>query len=298
MANFYMKEKVWDKLQNYSQYAYDEHKSEIGGMLLAEKDKDDRWKLHSPTILKQEISGGNTALSKEALASYYVKTAMKHKNRDIKFVWWHSHHTMDVFWSQTDLTAIDEMNQGDWSISLVVNLQKEYKLRVNVWKPFPAVVDDIALDIVRKEPQIPKAIVNEVEKLCTKPSTIVVRSNNNHLVNSNYRYGSQLNVFHDKAMIRFESKVDDIMLDFINGSIKYKNVKHKIKMLNFELQEHNMKVSIPPTHEELETTSCVLDAEDYFHRIYEKWSYEDKLIEKNEDADEIRYYNAAWSSNV
>jgi len=99
-------------------------------------------------------------------------------------------------------------------------------------------------------------------------------------------------------MIRFESKVDDIILDFINGSIKYKNVKHKIKMLNYELQDHSMKVSIPPTHEELETVSCVLDAEDYFHKLYETWSYEDKLIEKNEDADEIRYYNAAWSSNV
>ena len=122
MANFYISHKDWTKLQNFARYAYDEYKSEIGGFLIAEQDEDNKWKMHKPVILKQEISGGNTVIDKDALAQYYVETAMKMKNKPFQFVWWHSHHTMNVFWSGTDLTAIDEFSEGTMSISLVFSL--------------------------------------------------------------------------------------------------------------------------------------------------------------------------------
>ena len=302
MSNFYMKEQVWNRLQNYSKYAYDEHKSEIGGMLLAEKDKEGKWKLHSPVILEQEISASNTALSKEALAAYYVKTAMKHKNRDIKFVWWHSHHTMDVFWSSTDLTAIDEMDQGDWSISLVVNLKQEYKLRVNVWKPYPAVVDDISLDIVRVRPEIPKNIITEIEKLCHKPKHTIYKPGSyihNTQVDGQYRYGQegQMTIFNDTALIQYEAKVDDMLVDYINGSIKYAEFENKVKVYNIQLENRgsNYRIAYPSSEEEFDTLSLSLEAEDYFHKKWEKWSAEDKLIERDaEEHDMVDINNAAW----
>ena len=69
MANFYMNEKDWNTLQNYAKYAYDEHQSEIGGMMIAEQDKENKWKLHKPVNLEQEISAGNTVLDKDALSN-------------------------------------------------------------------------------------------------------------------------------------------------------------------------------------------------------------------------------------
>ena len=171
MANFYMNYKDWKKLQNFAQYAYDEYDSEIGGFLIAEQDKDNKWKMHKPVILKQEISAGNTVIDKDALAQYYVETAMKMKNKPFQFVWWHSHHTMAVFWSSTDLTAIDEFSNGQMSISLVINLQQEYKLRVNLWHPYK-MHQDVEMDIINKPEtkSVPKGIVKQVDELCEKPS--------------------------------------------------------------------------------------------------------------------------------
>ena len=133
---FYMSQKNWDTIQDYSRTAYDTEKSEIGGMLVAIQDEDKDWELKEPVILKQTISASNCVLDKEELALYYTKVGTKYKKKNFRFVWWHSHHTMKAFWSATDLKAIDEYKDGDFSFSLVVNLDQEYKFRVSIWKPF------------------------------------------------------------------------------------------------------------------------------------------------------------------
>jgi len=181
-ANFYISEKDWNTIQNYSKYAHEEHGSEIGGFLIAEQDKDNKWKLHKPVILEQVISAGNTVLDKDACSEYYVKTAMRMKNKPFQFVWWHSHHTMNVFWSGTDLTAIDEFSEGTMSISLVVNLKEEYKLRVNLWKPYK-MHKDVEMDIIRKDKtrKVPKSISDKVDELCSKP----------RLITSHYYHGGE-----------------------------------------------------------------------------------------------------------
>ena len=153
--DFYISERDWNKIQNYAQEAYDTKKSEIGGMLVAIEDKDGDWELKDPVILKQQISGSNCVLDKDELALYYTKVGTKLKKKNFRFVWWHSHHTMDAFWSGTDLTAIKEYSDGDFSFALVVNLKEEYKFRVSVWKPLE-VHEDVDLTIITKEKKIPQ----------------------------------------------------------------------------------------------------------------------------------------------
>ena len=164
--DFYISEKDWNKIQNYAQAAYDDSKSEIGGMLVAIEDNEGDWELKDPVILKQQISGGNCVLDKDDLALYYTKVGTKLKKKNFRFVWWHSHHTMKAFWSGTDLTAIKEYSDGDFSFALVVNLDEEYKLRVSVWKPFE-VHEDVDLTIITKEKKIPQKIQDEVADKCS-----------------------------------------------------------------------------------------------------------------------------------
>ena len=96
----------WDKVINYSQYAWDSEKSEIGGYMIVQRDmKTGDFVMSDPVILEQVITAGNTVIDKDALAKYLMKTAMKH-GTDIYYCWWHSHHTMNAFWSGTDLNAI------------------------------------------------------------------------------------------------------------------------------------------------------------------------------------------------
>jgi hypothetical protein len=163
---FYISQKDWDKIQQYSQQAYDSHKAEIGGMLVAIEDKDGDWQLKDPVILKQEVSGSNCVLDKDDLALYYTKVGTKLKKKNFRFVWWHSHHNMDAFWSGTDLTAIKEYSDGDFSFALVVNLRQEYKLRVSVWKPIE-VHEDVELTIIGIDKKVPQKIQDEVEEKCS-----------------------------------------------------------------------------------------------------------------------------------
>ena len=161
---------VWDKIIAYSKEAYDQFKTEIGGMAIAYRlaPDDPDFILDDPVILQQQVSAGNTILDKEALADYYVKTAMENKDKiDLSFVWWHSHHTMKAFWSSTDLAAIDE-----------INLKEEYKFRVNVWKPVQ-IAEDIELIRITDVDEYP-GLKDEVAALCGKIEP----------VKYNYNYGT------------------------------------------------------------------------------------------------------------
>ena len=97
----------WKKIIDYSAAAYDLHNSEIGGMAVCVKTDDNEWWIERPVILKQVISSTNTVLKKEELAKYYTKVASskEYKGKEYRFLWWHSHHTMQAFWSGTDIEA-------------------------------------------------------------------------------------------------------------------------------------------------------------------------------------------------
>ena len=164
----YILKDCWDKIINYAKAAYHGEKAEIGGMSVVTQDKDGDWWIEDPQILNQEIAGTTCDLDKEDLAKYYTQMAVKYKDTNFRFCWWHSHHTMGAFWSGTDLSSIDEYGEGesDLSFALVVNLKEEYKCRISVWKPLE-VHQDVELEIVGKEDvEIPLEIVTEVKAKC------------------------------------------------------------------------------------------------------------------------------------
>ncbi len=168
---FYISKKDWDKIISYAGIAYDEFNAEIGGMAVVIQDKDNDWTIKDPVILDQVITAGNTHLNKESLAPYYTKMAKKYSKKNFRFCWWHSHHTMQAFWSGTDLATIDEFQDGDFSFALVVNLKEEYKCRVSIWKPF-AMHTDVELNILTTANKYSKNMVDEVKEKCSKPNML------------------------------------------------------------------------------------------------------------------------------
>ena len=196
----YILKDSWDKIINYAKAAYHGEKAEIGGMSVVTQDKDGDWWIEDPQIMNQEIGATTCDLDKEDLAKYYTQMAVKYKDTNFRFCWWHSHHTMGAFWSGTDLSSIDEYGEGesDLSFALVVNLKEEYKCRISVWKPLE-VHQDVELEIVGKEDvEIPLEIVTEVKAKCrTRKFNTVVNRNTNQLtlhswydsrgMSSNYR---------------------------------------------------------------------------------------------------------------
>lgn len=296
MANFYIKEADWNKIQNYCKYAWDEHQSEIGGMMLAEKDKEGKWKLFKPSILKQTISAGNTVLEKEALSHYYIEVGKKYAKRNVQLVWWHSHHTMAAFWSGTDLTAIDEMSNGNMSISLVVNLKEEYKLRVNLWKPYPMHVDT-ELDIIRNKPKnkVPKGIVSEVDMLCEKPVYKMPKAAYKQTHdNTAWTYSNQGTLFpkQDQELTDLEAKVDDILTDYAWDRIKFYQYHDAIKALNEDLKKSDSELRVAFTSKDkLDTCIHTMPSDKWIYSKGSKFSLEDALIEADEEL-----YNYGWYS--
>ena len=171
----YIDKECWDKIINYAKAAYHTEKCEIGGMSVVIQDKDGDWKIQEPVILKQEIGGTTCDLDKEELAKYYTKVALEYKWANFRFCWWHSHHTMQAFWSGTDISSIEEYGEGesDLSFALVVNLKEEYKCRVSVWKPVE-IHQDVELNILSDEEkvEIPVEILTEVKAKCETRSII------------------------------------------------------------------------------------------------------------------------------
>ena len=166
---YYISQKDYDKIINYAKAAYDTMKCEIGGMSVCYKDEDNDWIVTDPVIIKQEVTISTCDLDKEELANYYCKAAKKHAKKDFRFCWWHSHHTMGVFWSPTDIKGINEYSDGDLSFALVVNLKRENKFRISMWNPV-LMHEDTELQIMEKKDKsiVPKKILTEVDELCNQ----------------------------------------------------------------------------------------------------------------------------------
>ena len=172
-AEFAITKKDWDKIQGYATIAYDKHKCEIGGMMVMVMDDAGDYLMQDPVILKQEISGAECDLDDDALAEYYGKALHKY-GPGTRFVWWHSHHTMAAFWSGTDMKTIEGTPTADFSVSLVINLKGEYKLRVQYFHPIN-IGEDIELNILNAPGKYTKDMEKEVKALCEVPTVSVIK---------------------------------------------------------------------------------------------------------------------------
>ena len=232
---FYISEKDWYKLQIWATIAYDKDKNEISGLL----------------ILKQENSGSNTELDGEAVTNYTMKYGMKYKNPEMKFVWWHSHHTMSAFWSGTDINEINAWENESFSLALVINLKEEYVFRVSVWKANGIPIEkhfDTNLTIERKKPKIKITDnhIKEYEELC---------SNKIHTVQHNGYIGynpSQSTLFKQREVNlnieeyyrQAETKLEHCMDGLTDGSMSLVDYKRNINEMNGICKKNKLPFTI------------------------------------------------------
>jgi len=241
---FYVHEKEWHELQAWAGLAYGEDKDEISGLMTAVPDKDGRFKLGDVEILKQENTGTTTELDAESVAEYKMKYAMKYKNKHMKYVWWHSHHTMGAFWSGTDEKEIDAWKNSSFSLALVINLREEYKFRVSIWNANGIPLEqhiDTSLEIIRgAKPVITDKMKTLYKELCEKKT-------NNIVTYAGYGYNRHLGVQQTNLLSnnsldlpnfrRMYKAVDSLVEDFMQDTIKYNEFKAGMKELRAECIE-------------------------------------------------------------
>lgn len=115
---------------------------EVGGLGAVMVDKEQKqMTVYDIFLIEQEVSAASTDLSPQGMARFY--TERKQANPDDDFsaykLWWHSHASMDVFWSGTDNTTIESLNQeiaeDNWLLSIVGNHKDEFLVRLDVYEP-------------------------------------------------------------------------------------------------------------------------------------------------------------------
>ena len=255
----YITKKDWNKIINYARCSSDKWGTEIGGMAVTIQDKDGDWQIKDPVIMKQEVSAALCELDKAELALYYSQAAMKYKNKNMRFCWWHSHAKMEAFWSGTDTNTIDEYEDGDLSFALVVNVKEEYKCRVSVWKPF-TIHEDVELTILNNvdKHKIPKKIEQEVVEMCTKPEKSWYNSGTSYINGLNTtKYINQTTLWGQDRVPKDEEaniiqmawnqlieKLDEINSAFCAGEFQYDKYANKIKDVNRRLEKAKMPLKV------------------------------------------------------
>lgn len=259
---FHISEKDWYNLQAWATIAYEEDKNEISGLMTAIPQKDGRIEVGNVEILKQENTGTNTELDGEAVSEYMMKYAMKYKDKNMKFVWWHSHHTMGAFWSGTDEKEIDAWKNESYSLALVINLKEEYLFRVSFWKHNGLPMEkhiDTTLNIEREKPlvNITKKMKKDYNELCTSPQIVTYNQGwtkagwgiNNHQNSFSFNNTARVSADVKESYSQCLSKCEKMQESFLDGTLSFKDFKDEIKILNkvckdkkfpFSIKEFNM----------------------------------------------------------
>tara|TARA_R100001594_G_scaffold3754_7_gene13872 strand:+ start:11572 stop:12513 length:942 start_codon:yes stop_codon:yes gene_type:complete len=246
---FYINEKDWYKLQGWATLAYEEDKNEISGLMTAVPQEDGRIKVGDVAILKQENTGTNTELDADAVTEYKMKYAMKYQNPNMKFVWWHSHHTMGAFWSGTDENEIEAWKNTSYSLALVINLKEEYLFRVSFWQMNGLPIEqhiDTTLTIERKTPKIriTDGMKATYEDLCSnktfnKVNTYYQGNLYSKNIMSNYKRINYYNkpnneneLLSEEAYMQALRKMENLQDSYVDGTCKLKEYKSEIKQMN------------------------------------------------------------------
>tara|TARA_R100001463_G_scaffold113743_1_gene168887 strand:+ start:205 stop:1410 length:1206 start_codon:yes stop_codon:yes gene_type:complete len=187
--------KNFNKMISYARKTYEKHKTEVSGYAPVYINEEGVMDIQEPVIMDQECSSTNTTLKKEAISEYISKVSIEEKDKlpnNLMFMWWHSHHTMEAFWSSTDIEAINEFAENGPALSVVVNNKGEYKadysMKVEINKHCKKIVHfDIDLNIDHGNKM--DLISEEIEK-CVKVARL---SSSNNIMQTDFFSSSLLN---------------------------------------------------------------------------------------------------------
>ena len=297
-SKFWIHPDDFNQIIAYAASSYNQFKAEIGGQLIVVQDDQGDFILKNPVILKQTVSAGDCTLSATELAMHYASMFAQH-GKTVRHCWWHSHHTMKAFWSGTDNATILATPAKDWTISLVVNLKKEYKLRIQFFEPFLH-EENVNLNMLTLLNSSDTETDAEVKRLCSPQvthTTYVQKPVNTRTYNQEaHGYGSYngyndytdvyaLDAYDDydwrnttqrmanvdiskvskpalqKLIKDVETLTDDVWE--INESVDLKEWNDGVKALNKDILKYNLVIPTFKTDQELENALMSYWAEDF-----------------------------------
>lgn len=171
-------DKAWKLMRGY----VDLCKYEISGLGKVERDENDNFIVTDIEIFTQKVSGAHSNIEASDLAKFNVELIRKGENPKNWYLWWHSHATMDVFFSGTDTGTIDSSVDFGVLLSLVTNHKHEFKARVDVYEPV-RLYTTLDVEILEDEDdEVLKHCQAEIDAKVSAPSTYTPSGKYHHTI--------------------------------------------------------------------------------------------------------------------
>lgn len=140
--------RISDEAKRLMDYLIKGTSLECSGLGIVERDGDD-FVITKLIFPKQRNTAGHTALDMEDVFRILFDMEEKEEGSMAKVrLWWHSHNSMNVFWSAEDEgTAAALVNNAEWMLCIVGNHRGEYLCRLDMNQPFRTVFDNIPLKV-------------------------------------------------------------------------------------------------------------------------------------------------------
>jgi len=272
-SRFTILEKDWYEIQAWAKIAHSEDGNEISGLLCVLEIEPNKYMLTNPEILKQENTGATTTLDNTEVSKYMTKWAAKYDGKKVKingktfdilsqirYCWWHSHHTMEAYWSGTDENEIDAWANKSWTTSLVVNLREEYQFRVCTWEPIVA-HHDAKLNIYRgNHIKITDKMTKKYKELCSESAPVYnIRLKNgltyNHTTNGwgepiQTSFLSSKSMTDEKAMVL--QAIDNVGSKFLSTDVTFEEYKEEMKEIKDAVKEDSLPFDVKLHKDEID----------------------------------------------
>ena len=183
---FIIQKKAYLKMK----YFIDGCEDEISGWGKVKKSKEeneDVFTIYDVEILKQTVTGASAVMSEETMAKFLYEKTKKNQSTEDYRVWWHSHATLESFFSVTDDTTIEQSIEFPYLISIVSNHKHNMKARIDIFQPV-RMTQAIDIEIEDLEDE-------ELKEWCAKEITRKVKK----AVTVGYQYSNE-NLYGKKAV--------------------------------------------------------------------------------------------------
>lgn len=146
---------------------------EVTGMMDVEYNQEDNtFVVTADYLIKQEAHSAEVDMTADDLSDLMLERVMA-GSVQMPRLWWHSHGSMQAFFSGTDDSTIENFKNDSFLVALVVNKAKDMKAVVKLFKPFEYIIEDIAIDVDFTY-SIDDAMRKEfAEKVDERPRTVV-----------------------------------------------------------------------------------------------------------------------------
>jgi len=124
---------------------------------------------------RQECTPGGTELDQDWVAALLVTLEEEGIDSGQLRCWYHSHSSLNVFWSPTDEECIAGLVNDNYFLSLVVNKAGDMLARLDIFKPVRVTIDDVPVVVRGRDDRLLEQCRKEFADKVTELPGVVAR---------------------------------------------------------------------------------------------------------------------------